>query len=588
MKKHISNSEIIWAFEKALAAEEIIGGSIYVLRAYQNAIETLKSLNQELAQLVYDQKLTGLPGIGKEFSQKISDLVLTGHSRSLDKLYRQVPEAIFALIKIPGIGPKKAYRLATALKLNDEKTAASQLKAAAKAGKIQVIEGFGVKSEQQILLDISKLRPKSNRLRLDQAEILISPLITLLKSLPQVIYVDILGSLRRGQETVGDLDIGIATRDVESVIKAIKLKTPEYAVKVQGENVIRCLLPGNKQADIKFQVPEKYGATLQHFTGSKQHNIALREYALKQQKSLSEHGIKFRQKLFTYSTETKFYQALGLAYIPPELRENRGEIEAASNQQLPQLVKLSEIKGDFHTHTDFPWQSSHDRGDSISNLLNVAHSLNYSWLVLGDHNPSKKTYNPSQIISQIIKRNRWLDEQYIKWKNNMKINSTLKILKGMEVDILKDGTLSVPDDGLHKLDCVHVSIHSSFNLDKNAQTKRFLNALKHPQVKFIGHPLGRLIFDRTGIDADWELIFKACLSSRIALEINADPHRLDLPDNWVRLAVDMGVMLALGSDAHVASALTNLRYGVSVARRGWAQSQNILNTYPYEKLQKWL
>lgn len=583
----VTNADIIHLFQKALAVMEVENANPFRIRAYQNAIAAIQGLGEELSLVSKRGNLDKIPAIGPDLASKIQEILETGTAKEWEKLYKHVPAGMFELLDIPSIGPKRAFALAKAFKLDDPQTAIDDLRQAATTGKVSKLEGFGTKLESEILENLTRSKPKTSRMRLDEGDVIASKVLDLLKRIPEVTRADVLGSLRRREETVGDIDIGVATNNPQTVATALASFTDEIlSVEATGSNMVRLLLPGNKQADIKFQTSKQYGATLQHFTGSKFHNIALREFALEQHKSLSEHGIKSNGTMTHFVDEEAFYQSLGLQYIPPELRQNTGEIQAAQRQALPQLLELNDIKGDFHTHTNFPMISSHDLGDSLDKLFTFASELSYEWLAIGDHNPSQTAYTPDEMVALMHKRNQFIDDAYTEWQHHT--NNQLQLFKTMEVDILPNGSLPLIDTALETLDFVIVSIHSRMNLPIHEQTERIIKALMHPKVKILAHPTTRLIGDRQGIQVDWETVFATCLERHIAVEINANPHRLDLPDDLARQAKAAGLSLTLGSDAHTAESLQLLPYGVSVARRAWLEPHDIINTYSYQQVHSWL
>lgn len=375
----MTNEEIIWHFTKAMAVLQVIDKMPFRWRAYQTAIDTIKDLDEELASLHTQENLEKLPGIGKELCQKIVDLLSTDQSEALEKLYQKVPSGMFALLEVPGIGAKKAYVLATAFDLTDEKTAKSKLKHAALNQEIQKLEGFGEKSQADILYNVSRVKAKSERMTLAKSDKITQQVLDFLSTIPEISNAQPLGSIRRRKETIGDIDIGASTSNQDKVEASIRTWDQVKSVQASGNNLIRLRLLNGKQVDLKFSLPSQWGSLLQHFTGSKAHNVALRELALTKGISLSEHGMRPSGQeelkpwedphLQTFASETEFYNHLQLEWIPPELRENTGEIEAAKSNSLPKLIDLSLIKGDFHTHTDYSgWISSHDRGDSVPRL----------------------------------------------------------------------------------------------------------------------------------------------------------------------------------------------------------------------------
>jgi len=582
----VTNQEIIRLFRNAAAVLEVTNANRFRIRAYQNAIATLEDLDEEISNLAQRMKLDNLPGIGKELSAKINEILTGGHSQELDELLSQVPQGMFPLLNIPGLGPKRAFQLSQEFNLTNPATSISQVSLLIKGDKLKSLPGWGEKRQALLKESISRVKPKSVRMRLDTADELAGKIINILQKAPSVSSVEVLGSLRRRQETIGDLDFAVATNNPAAVTAYLKNETP-YIIEAAGANLIRLVLSSNKQVDVKYQQPTKFGATLQHFTGSKAHNIALREYALKKNLSLSEHGIKKNGKMLTFSDEHTFYHYLGLEYIPPELRQDTGEIDAALNGTLPKPVTVAQIKGDFHTHTNFNWNSSHDYGDSIDNLVGKAQERSYEWLAFGDHNPSVSQYTESDHIDVIRRRAVWLEREIQRCKKSENIRE-LNYFNTLEVDIKPSGELALSDKTLALLDFCIVSIHSAFTLNQQLQTKRILTALNHPKVKILGHPTGRLIPERPPINVDWDQIFSFCQEREIAVEINASPRRLDLPDSLVRNAASLGVMVALGTDSHQAGQMDLMPYAVDVAKRGWVRPNSILNTMNFDQLSQWL
>lgn len=360
------------------------------------------------------------------------------------------------------------------------------------------------------------------------------------------------------------------------------------------------LLTNGRQVDLRVQDPDKFGAMLQYFTGSKDHNIKLRELALKKGLSLNEYGIKplkktqkpmfkvetydKKLKLYQFSTEEKFYEALGLPWIPPEIREDRGEIEAAKMDRLPKLIELKDIKGDLHLHSDFNLEPSHDLGtSSLEDMLKQAAGLNYEYIGVSDHNPSYTKHNNSQIVS-ILKERRSKFEQIISSTKSARVHLFIML----EVDILPDGKLPVPEEAFHYLDAIIVSIHSSFGMERAKMTDRIIKGLSHPKARILAHPTGRLLGTRNGYELDWTRLFKFCKENDKALEINAYPNRLDLPDRLVQDAINEKIKLVIDTDSHDKSQMELMRYGVAVARRGWVQRNDIINAQPYNKFKDWL
>jgi len=594
------------------AAYEVKNESKFKVMAYQKAAVAVEHATSEIKDLWDDGKLDQVPGIGKNISSYLEELFRTGKVRHFDWVKKGLPPAMFVFLDIPGVGPKTAYALAQKLRITKEKDALEKLKKAGQAGKIRVLENFGEKSEQEILAGIEALEKgemKTKRMLLPYADSLASEIISFLKSCPDVIEAHPLGSLRRMVATIGDIDISVCTKSPEKVMDFFTKYKKIKKVLEKGESaLLRVVLTSGQQVDIRFSPPESYGAMLQYFTGSKQHNIQLREFALRKGMSLSEYGIKKVQssiskkfpgrgkfkvqsdnlKVKSFANEEGFYHELGLEWIPPEIREGRGEIEASLKRKLPNLVELTDIKGDLHLHSDFPIEPSHDLGASSPEVMvQEAARLGYEYLGFSEHNPSVSKHTEKQIID-ILKRKKELFEQLnysSENKNEIRTqNLPIKILNGLEIDIKPDGSLAIPEEGFEFLDFAIASIHTNFEMSREKMTKRVLKALGHPKIKILGHPTGRLLEEREGYELDWEQIFDFCLQNKKILEINAWPNRLDLPDNLVKEAVKKGVKMVIDSDSHDVEQMKFLKYGVAVARRGWAERKDIINTLPYKEL----
>ena len=576
--RHMDNLELAGLFRALASALEIKKKNRFRIIAYQNVAASIEKSPQELKDLWREGKLDQVPGIGKNIAAHLDELFQTGRVKHFDQIFRGLPEAMFKLMEVPGIGPKTAYKLATKLKLNQASTAVPRLKRLAQEGKLRRVEGFGEQSEKDIIQGISEFHQKEDRMLLSAASHLARKILDHLQKSPLVIKAEHLGSLRRQKDTVGDIDIAVATKNPQGAA-AYFLKFPEIKkITDQGEKKVSVLLKNGRQVDVRFHPPDEYGSLVQHFTGSKSHNVKLRELALKKGLSLSEYGIKKGKSLKKFASEEKFYAALGLKYIPPELREDRGEI---TTKVLPKLVELDDIKGDLHVHSDIDIQTSHDLGaDSLKNLVLKARSLGYQYLGVADHNPATTNHTSKQIIAIIKARKDKIDKFNTSHENKMKI----KVLNLLEVDIKPDGSLAVPEQGLDLLDFALVSIHSSFRQPLKTATQRLLTGLSHPKAKILAHPTARMLNRRPPVNLDWDKIFAFCLKNHKVLEINSSPERLDLPDSLVKRAVDLGVKLAVNTDAHAADQLGGIASGVAVARRGWAEARDVINTLPYAKL----
>jgi len=557
----------------------------FQIRAYQKAADSIENATIELKDLWDEGKLNSIPGIGASLTAHLDELFKTGRVKHFEDIIKSLPKALFILMGISGIGPKTAYKLATILKLS-EKNAVSDLEKAISQHRVRIIEGFGEKSEEELLKsidDYKKGQTKENRMLLPLAIAIAQEVLIYLRQNKAVIRADPLGSLRRMVTTVGDIDIAVATENPKEVIE--HFANYPHAKRVLGKGELassRIILSSGRQVDLLVQSEKSYGALLQHFTGSKFHNIALRELALKKGLSLSEYGIKKDGKLIEYRTEEDFYRAVGLPWIPPEIREDTGEIEAAANENLPNLVTIKDIKGDQQIHSDFPIEPSHDLGNSsMEEILNMAKSLKYEYVGFSEHNPSVSKHTDKQIIDLLKRRN----EKVEKLRLN---NKDVRIINLLEVDIIANGDLALKNDALKLLDGVIASVHTGFDQSRSDMTNRIINALKNPYVRFLGHPTGRLLNQREGYEADWDAIFSVCKEFDKALEINAYPDRLDLPDFLVRKAVENNVKLIINTDSHDVSQMTLMSYGVAVARRGWATKHDIVNTMGYNDFIKWI
>ncbi|PIZ47683.1 hypothetical protein COY29_04885 [Candidatus Woesebacteria bacterium CG_4_10_14_0_2_um_filter_39_14] len=583
MSREMTNKEVARLLKEVSAALEVKGGNRFKIAAYDRVATAIEHATSEVKDLWDDNKLQEIPGIGVNLSAYLDELFRKGKVAHFERIFRNLPPAMFEFLEIPGIGSKTAYKLCRELKIKEAKTALPRLKEALKAGKIRLIEGFGEQSEKDILEGLESLKKRSERMLLPFAWELAQKVIEYLARGKIGVRIKPLGSLRRMAATVGDIDLAVATTQPKKAIERFVSFPEVKEVVVSGGNTARIIHHNGRQIDLKTMNPQAYGALLQHFTGSKQHNIHLREIAQKKGLSLSEYGIKKGGKIKKYAAEETFYQALGMAWIPPELREDTGEIEAAQKKELPQLVELKDIKGDLHVHSNFPIEPSHDEGaDTFEVLLNKAQELGYEYLGLSEHNPSSSQHSSKQVI-ELLKRKK---EEIDKLNYSRVKKLSVYALNSLEIDIKPDGSLALPEKALKYLDFAIASIHSSFKMSRQEMTRRVLTSLAHPKIKILGHPTGRKIGEREGYELDWEKIFAFCLKNNKYLEINAWPNRLDLPDTLVREAVKIGVKMVINTDAHAVGQLDLMPYGVAVARRGWATKNDIINTMGYNELKK--
>lgn len=580
----MNNREIAKLLKEVAAAMTIKGDNPFKILAYERAAESLENSLFEAENLYREGKLNEIEGVGSSIAGHLQELFDKGKVPYFEKLKEGVPAGMFSLLEIPGIGAKKAYKLAKNLGLKNGKTAVSNLYEAAKRGKIASITSFGEKSQEDILKAIEafqKGKIKSKRILFSLALKIVRPVVEYLKRNPICQEVQTLGSLRRKTATVGDLDIAVATEKPLEAIDYFMVMPAVVEVVEKGPAGATILLPNDFQVDLRVQKPESFGTMLQYFTGSKAHNVHLREIALKQGWSLSEYGLKKNSKIYEFKNEEDLYQKLGMDWIPPELREDKGEIEASLGHILPDLVKLEDIKGDLHIHSDYPLEPSHDLGAySFQKILEKAERF-YSYLAFSEHNPSVSKHSPESIYRILLKRKKIIEQ--------LKLTSKIvRVINLLEVDILADGNLAIDNKSLTTLDAVIASIHSAFQQSKETMTRRILKGLNNQKVKILGHPTGRLFGFREPIEADWEEIFKFCQKNNKALEINSAPNRQDLPEDLVRKAVEMGIKLVINSDSHELVEKKALEPGISVARRGWAQKADILNTMGYNEIMEWI
>lgn len=588
----MTNLQLATLFRNIAAVYQITGENRFRIIAYERAADSIEHLTSEAKDYWDDGKVNEIPGVGPTIAAHLDELFKTGHAKHFEKTLASIPASVFPLLLVPGIGPKRAFKLVKELHLTNEHTVVKDLLAKATLGKIAGMEGFGEKSEEELIKNINtylKGSIKENRINIRDADEIAGSIKEFLLANKHIKQVDVLGSLRRRVATIGDIDMAIMTDDPVGSIEYFCTYRHEKIIE-KGPTGASLLLTNGRQVDLRVQEEDSYGAMLQYFTGSKNHNIKLRTYALTKKCSLSEYGIKEGKKgtIRKFSSEEAFYGHLGLQYVPPELREDRGEVEAAVRHKLPTLVKEDEIKGDLHIHTNFDLESSHDLGmDSLEEILDKAASLGYSYIGISDHNPSVGNHKAKEIVSIMKRRKEYYEQQYTSWAK--KNNNSVHLITMLEIDINPDGDLALPIEAFEYIDAAIISVHSSFQLPREEMTKRMIKAVTaHPKVRIIGHPTGRLLGKREGIEIDWRELFPILRERDVALEINAHPYRLDLPDALVYDAVKQHVPLIIDSDAHEKSEMDNMQYGVSVARRGWAEKHDICNTLSYNEFIRWL
>jgi len=583
---HMTNAEIAELFREIAAVYQLQGIEGFRVQAYVNVANSIEQLPTPLREIWEgnDGALEEVPGIGKKFHKYLDELFRTGHIKRLERILRSEPAGMYPLLDVPGIGPKTAYKLAHALRLGKAETAVEKVRAAAAARTIQKIEGFSAVTEEKISHAIDQhYKHVEKRMLLPEAEQVADDVMEYLRKSKLCEKTEALGSLRRRAPTIGDIDIAVATPDPDALMAYLEKFPHLQKVISVGPKMMIFLHASGWQIDVKTQFPAQWGSMLQHYTGSKLHNIHLRTLALSKKLSLSENGVKSKSGTKFYTDEPSFYRALGLEYIPPELREDAGEIEAAKVGRLPKLIEEKHIRGDFHIHTSLDFPSSHDASvSSIAEILVQAEKLHYDYIGLSDHNPKQLGLTKAERLAAVKKRNAEIEKQVA--AHFKKTSHKIHVFKGLEVDILPDCNLALEDEALELLDYAIASIHSQFELSSREMTRRILKGLAHPKVRIFGHPTARSLEKRPEIEADWATIFKFCAEHRKTIEINASPRRLDLPAQLIREALQFDLNFVIDTDAHAAEHLLFMKYGVWNARRGWLTEERVMNSWSLEKV----
>jgi DNA polymerase (family 10) len=572
-KHKFTNAELAEIFDRIGSLLEIKGEVIYKTLAYRKAAESLRGLAEDVNTVRADGRLTEIPGVGKAISEKIEELLDTGHLGFLDRLEGEVPGSLVDLLEIPDVGPKKVALFWKQLGV----TNLAELEAAAKEGRLRTLPGMGEKSETRILAGIQALSRRSTRMLLGNAWPIAQRWLARLRGVPGVIQVEAAGSLRRRRETIGDIDLVAAATDPAGLMKAF-VEDPEVGrVLGQGENKSSIELSNGMTLQLWVQPPEHFGSLLQFVTGSKDHNVRVRELAQRKGLSLSERGFqKENGEDILCAHEEEVYAALGMDWMPPELREDRGEVQAALKHKLPRLIEVSDVRMELHSHST--WS---DGGLSVLDMAEEARRRGLKVLAITDHTVSLGIANGLDADRLAAQRGE-IDEA------QAKLGDSIRLLQGAEVEIKADGSLDLPDEVLARLDIVIASLHVSLRQPRDVVTQRLLNAIRSPHVDVIGHPSGRLLPNREGADLDWDAVLQAAKESGVILEINASPSRLDLDDVHARRAAEMGILLSIDTDAHSPADFENLPYGVSVARRAWIGPESVVSTWPAERLVQWL
>lgn len=569
----VDNRRVADIFSAMADILEIQGANYHRIMAYRRAAENIAALGRPVEEIWRENNLKSIPGIGDTLASKIDELMRTGELEAYRELRSAVPAGVVEMLDVPGVGPKSASRFWRELDL----TTVEALEQAAKAGRLRELHGFGVRSEENVLAGIAFLKRRTGRTRLDEAWNLGQTLLIALRGLPEVVQAAPAGSLRRMRETVGDLDLLVAATSPEAVREQFSRMPQVDEVMLSGATKTSIRTRDGFQVDLRVLDPDRWGTALQYFTGSQAHNIRLRGLALERGLSLSEYALKSEDGTETLcASEEEVYGELGLALIPPELREDRGEIEAALDDRLPDLVELDDLRGDFQFHT-----TSSDGHHSLMEMAEAAYAQGLSYALVTDH-------------SYGLGITRGLDSDGLRLQRleiddvNAQFDGQFQVLAGVEVEVRADGSLDLPDEVLEQLDLVVASVHTGLRQPRETITARMVGAIRNPHVDIIAHLTGRLIGEREGADLDMETVLQAAAETGTALEINAHPSRLDLSDVYVRRAIDKGVSLVISSDAHAVDGFENLRFGVATARRGWAETANILNTLSVRELLRWV
>ena len=565
---------------------EIQGASPFRIRAYRNAVATINSLTRTLQSMVeINEDLTALPGVGTSVAKHITELLETGRITRLEEVSAQIPITLVELVRLDGVGPKKARKLFDELNVET----VDDLEAELDAGTVQQLDGFGVKSAQKIRLSIEDHRKHTGRFQIYEAEKLIAGVLEHVRATPGVEETVVAGSLRRRRETIGDVDILARFEgDGTEVVARFVSYSGVARVLGAGETKGSILLHSGLQVDLRVIPGRSFGAALQYFTGSKEHNVAVRTRAVRQGLRVNEWGVfrvpddvdpselgKEDGERLAGETEEDVYAALGMVWPPPVLRENRGEVEAAASNELPELVSLDQIRGDLQMHST--WS---DGAVSLEDMALACRELGYEYIAVTDHSQAMAMV---QGLTPERAREQWKEIEKVRERVE-----GIELFRSVEIDILKDGSLDMPDDILEELEVVVISVHSFMDMGRSAMTDRVLKAMSHPMVDILAHPTGRRINRREPFEMDLEAVLEAAADLGVAVELNANPNRLDLKDTHVHRAKELGVPVVISTDAHAPRGLADMRFGVDQARRGWLSREDVLNTRSLTDFRAWL
>ncbi len=567
----MKNFEVAKLFYEMADLLEIKGENVFRVRAYHRAAENLESLTEEIEAVSQRGELQKIPGIGKDLAAKIDDYLASGKIADLEAMRKEVPRGLLSIMEVQGLGPKTAKLLYDRLGVDS----VEKLEALARSGDIMKVPGIREKTRENILKGIATWKAGQSRMSVGKALGISDSLVQTLKAHGGVTQIEVAGSIRRRKETVGAIDILVTSADPKHVIETFVSLPSVLDVLAHGDTKASIRHQEGIQVDLRVVEPEAFGAALQYFTGSKEHNVRVREIASKKGLKVSEYGV-FNEKSgkrIAGDTEAEVYRAVGLPWFPPELRENTGEVEAALKGNLPDLVDEDAIRGDLHAHTD--WSDGHH---PLEKLIEAAEARGYEYIIVSDHSKSSTVaggLTPDELREQ-IRKIRELQKSH-----------KIRILAGSECDILADGRMDFPDDLLKELDIVLAAVHSRFKQSRAEMTARIVKALENPYVNILVHPTGRLIGERDPYDVDLEQVFAAAKKHGKAIEINASPQRLDLKDVHARRAAELGIPIAINTDTHYLDNLDWMALGIATARRAWITRPQVLNTLPLKKLLTW-
>lgn len=550
---------------------EIKGENPFRCRAYHNAADALRGVTGNLAAMVTDGSLLEIPGIGASTMTKVAQLATSGHCPEFDALKQEIPPGLLDLLRVQGLGAKKIKALREALAISS----VADLRKAALAGQVSGIKGFGAKTQAKILEGLDFLATAGTRMMQSTAQRIVTPVYKAVAEHSDVIRSSICGSLRRCAETIGDLDILVATNEPKRFLDAMAQRPEVVQVLAHGDTKLSVRLSEGAQCDIRAVTDEQFPFALNYFTGSKAHNIAMRKRAIARGLKLSEYGLEREDgSLLACRDEADIYKALDLQYIPPEMREDSGEFLQGESGQIPKLIELGDLTGTFHCHTN--WS---DGSHTLEQMAEAAIERGWGFLGITDHSRAA-AYAGGLTIERVKEQWETIDAL------NRKYDGKFYLFKGIECDILDDGSMDYPDEILAGFDFVIASIHSGFGKEKEAQTRRLIRAVENPHVTMLGHPTGRLLLSRAGYPVDLEAVIDACARTGTMIEINASPYRLDLDTPHTRLAAQRGIMISINPDAHSVAGLDDVHYGIGVARRAGLIAGQVLNTLGMKEIRK--